>query len=777
MGIIKYLLGWPLSITSLYFVYRIIEPKLPTLLPKLSEINWLILFYGFFFFFLYFLLRGILWSELLRLKGYRIPFKKSLFFWNTSELKRYVPGNIWSFLGRTFSFSNLGVKKSDVINSLLIESELIVAGTAIVSLMSLGFVFVILPDSIIGPIAQQLIVLIILILSLVFIFNPLRFPLLPKYKPDENFKLLIISTITFLFWGIGNYLVASSLFFLNPQNFLSYVGFFTLSLLIGYLSIVTPMGLGVREAVLTFGLSKVFSLEVSGFISIFIRIAFIIAEVIFLLFSWIWMKTKNLYIEKFEGLIARNLAFLAVFLLSVIYFVYMTHTSFLRYDNFYAGRFDLGNMDQTVWNTINGRVFEFTNPDSTEIVSRLAFHSDFLLVLLSPLYLIWANPKMLLLVQSLVLAIGGIFVFLIASKYIKNKYIPLIISFIYFINPSLNNSNLYEFHAVVLATTFILVSFYFLKIKKLFLFLIFLLLSAISKEQVWITTGMIGLYLFFFQRYRLVGFSIFIVSFIFFVYLMEYAFPTAAKGEHFALEYYSQFGDSPSEVIRNTLLSPHKVIPTFFDEPRLYYLNQLFLPVGFLAVSPYFVFALPDLTINLMSSNPNLYKIYFQYTAIITPFLFISVIWSLVFLKKHLPRINLNLLTALILFTSLYSAWKFGPLPGAENPNLGMFTHPLENRKTVDDFLTKIPAQYSVSATNNVGSKISQRRYIFVTPHGIDKADMVIFLLRRGPNDPGERGDRENLKRVKLDSNYVEIFKDEGFFVFQRKDLDFDYAQ
>src|ERR1035437_10917904 len=104
-----------------------------------------------------------------------------------------------------------------------------------------------------------------------------------------------------------------------------------------------------------------------------------------------------------------------------LYAAYFTTASFLRYDNFFTGRFDLGNMDQTVWNTIHGRIFQATDPNGTTNISRLAFHADFILILISPLYLIWSSPEMLLLLQSVVLGIGALFVFAISMSILKNK--------------------------------------------------------------------------------------------------------------------------------------------------------------------------------------------------------------------------------------------------------------------------------------------------------------------------------------------------------------------
>ena len=64
-------------------------------------------------------------------------------------------------------------------------------------------------------------------------------------------------------------------------------------------------------------------------------------------------------------------------------------------------------MEQTIWNTLHGHIFEFTNPNGTTIVSRLAFHADFILVLLAPIYALWQDPRLLLLIQTAILGLGA----------------------------------------------------------------------------------------------------------------------------------------------------------------------------------------------------------------------------------------------------------------------------------------------------------------------------------------------------------------------------------
>lgn len=454
---------------------------------------------------------------------------------------------------------------------------------------------------------------------------------------------------------------------------------------------------------------------------------------------------------------------LAVFIF--IYIFYFTIASFLRYDNFYTGRFDLGNMDQTVWNTINGRIFQ-TSSDVGSIISRLSTHADFILVFLSPFYLLWSHPKMLLLIQTLVLATGGIFVFLIAKEILKNKNLSLIFGILYLFNPSLQYTNLYDFHAVTLATTFLLATFYFLIKNNYFFLTIFLILSGLAKEQIWAICGLIGGYVFFREKnifHKKLGAIIFLFSFLIFYLLIWHVIPSFRGNEHFALAYYSEFGNSPTEVIKNLIFSPIKTISILLSENQLSYLWQLFSPLGlFSLLSPlYLIFALPDLLINLLSSNHQLHQIYYQYSATITPFIFISAIFGIKKFMQIFPKIPIIAYCIYLIVISLFSSYSFGPLPGAKKPNIDMFTKPQKNKWEIEKFLLTIPKNNTVAATNNLGSHLSQRQIIYTIPIGIDKADFVLFL----------GGKRDIINKVQQNKEYYEILKIDDFVVFKKQEI------
>lgn len=764
---LKFFLGWPISLISLYFVFRFLAPRSSQILPFASHPNFIVLFFSALCFIGYAIFRVSTWREILKAKNYNVEFKKTFYFWISSEFKRYTPGNIWSFLSRAISFGSVGVKKMDIFHSLVLETQLVVLGSLLVSLLSLPFVFNILPDTRFEIIIQPLIFGFVLGLTALFAFSK-RF-IFPKHKYIVNLKLLSNAFMAFLLFGVGSYLTTASIFYINPRDFLLISGFFSLALLVGYLSLVTPMGLGVREAVLFFGLSRVLTPEQAAFAAIFARIVFIIAELICFSFAIIWKKYKSL---PFENKIGKNLPLLILCVFILSYIAYFTNTTFLRHENFYTGRFDLGNMDQTVWNTVRGRVFQLTDPNGTDITTRLSFHADFILILLAPLYFFWRDPKTLLFLQSLILPLGAIFIYLISEKILKHKTFSLILALSFLINPAVNHSNLYDFHPVVLGTTFLLGAFYFLKANKNFLFILFLILAGLTKENVWILTGLLGLYAMVFENKKKLGLTIFLSSFVIFFYLVLIAMPKVAGGKNFALSYYSDFGDSPLLILKNATTNPSKLISTVLRPERLGYLKDLFLPFAFLPVlSPLVILTFPSLFINMLSNNSLLYNIVYQYTATITPFLFIATIFAVKWLLKRTPTLNLTFYTLVILFFSLYTAYDLGPLPGARIPNIEMYTHPLPNRKVVEDYIDKIPRRYSLATTNNLGAHLSHRLRIYTVPVGIDQADMILFLLRGSDIDSNVVAEKKAYLKVKSDLNYEKVFEDGKFIVFKKKPL------
>lgn len=482
-------------------------------------------------------------------------------------------------------------------------------------------------------------------------------------------------------------------------------------------------------------------------------------------------------------------------LLIALFIIYFTIASFARYDNFYTGRYDLGNMTQTVWNTAKGRIFQQTNPDGIDTVSRLAFHADFILVLFAPFYWIWESPKVLLLAQSVIVGMGAIFVYLLSEKLIRNKTISLAFSFSYLINPALGWATLFDFHPVVLATTFLLGATYFLIKKQYSWFLGFAFLAALTKEQVWLILALFGPVLFIFHKKRLLGFSIFIISLIMFYFLIWHAIPWAASSEgHFAMSYFEN-ESNPTDLLKNVILYPGGTIATILLEDRIAYLKSLFIPLGYLPILfPFWlIFSGADFVLNLLSDKSELHQIYYHYSATITPFLFLAGIYAAYYLKKYLsclpfrtgsstakrslrasgsPNRKCEYVTNIIIsiytiFFALYGAYIYGPLSFSLEPNVEMFTNQLEHRKEFDTILKEIPVESSVASSNELGAQLSHRENIYTLGIDITDADYVAFFMR-DPDMSEVEFNTQLVLQLRSDPNYEQWYQKYGLVIFKK---------
>lgn len=790
---LKLLFSWPLGIVGIVFlVYALYQQHIqPSVI--LENLNPFFVFISVVCFFSYYLLRSFVWQLILQEKKISIPIEKSVYMWGISELKRFIPGNFWAFLGRGVLLSAEGVGKKEIFHLLVIEIEFFLIGCLVLSGCAVPFLVKNLSISALySPFLSFFSIGLPLIAAGIFLSHKSMssyssgwvkkiWKILPGFEFNAMFYIQFLTVVSLLLFGVGSYFAVLSITFLTPLEFLSFVLFFVFSLFFGYITIITPMGLGVREGIISVGLTPFIGPGNAIVVALFTRILQIIGEAVFLTISVLWLKNKKL--QKFFSKIEKNRVEVLLGIVIVTFFLYFTASGFLRYENFFTGRFDLGNMDQTVWNTAHGRIFELTDPNGTQITSRLAFHADFILILLSPFYFIWSDPRTLILIQSAAVAGGAIFVYLISKHILSKKTISFIISLAYLLNPSLSYSLLYDFHPVVLATGFLLASYYFLIKKKYALFFLCTILAALTKEEVWIIAAFLGVKMacdnlaISSEKIEVknkilvgVGGAMFFACLAVFYLLVSHIIPSLRGDVHFALSYFSHLGSSPLEIVLSLFTSPQKWIQLVFAPERLSYLMSVFAPVAFLPIFsiPTLLFATPDFAINLLSNNGQLHEIYYQYTATVTPFIFIATIYAVRFLKNKLPYVTHTRVGVLLIASSLISARILGPLPGSARPNIDMYIKQIPKRHEISEFLETIDKDVSVAASNNVGSHLSQRKKIYTIPNGLKDADVVVFLLNDIYAQPSLASQKQMVKELKKNRSYSVLYEDGDFIAFLR---------
>lgn len=404
------------------------------------------------------------------------------------------------------------------------------------------------------------------------------------------------------------------------------------------------------------------------------------------------------------------------YLIIALYALTFAVLSIFQHDSFNTHAFDLGNMDQALWNTSQGRWFVFTNWEGG--TSRLAAHVEPILLLIAPLYRLCASPKTLLVLQAVVLSLGALPAFWLARDRLGHPFAGVAFAAVYLLSPALEMANLADFHPVSLSSTFLLFAFYFIVEERYLLFLLAALLAMATKEQVPLTVALLGLYIAWWQGNRPWGLTTLGIALAWLLVAFLIVLPTFnPSGASPYLSRYDYLGASPREIILSLLLSPGTVLRSLLEPAKVEYVQSLFEPVAYASfLSPLVVFTLPDLAINLLSNFPEMYAGNAHYGAVIVPFVVVSAIYGIWLPVQLLRRFSaraaqalLCLLCLVVLLFSLVSYYRAVFLPLVDHvPRVD------DHDRLAGQFIALIPPEAAVCTSSALNPHLSHRRGVYL---------------------------------------------------------------
>lgn len=728
----------PLSIALIagLFIIRITLTYYQQVVDSLSLLGLPSIILASFCYLGYFYLRALSWHSILKTLNQNPPIKSSLFNFFVGESIRYIPGSVWSFIGRGYLTTKQEVSKRIVVLAFALEIFSILSITTILSLPVLSTNLHRFPSYLIILIGA------FLILGLVIIFwfrEKLTSTVLQIHKTADKKNIIYNLSLLFgyqlmawLLLGLGTYILVLALSPITPL--LTFISIPIFAWLVGYLSIIPPMGLGVREGVLIALLSTRLNLGQATTVAILSRLLLILVEGLNVS-VWLYFQKRAILKKAFFSLLRRwDLIILGILIL--VYTITFTQLSILRHQAF-ASNFDLANMGQTVWNTFHGRPFQLSGASGT--VSRFSIHADLILVLLSPLYFIWERIYMLLFIQSFALALGAIPTYFLSRKYLAGKLISLGLVLIYLLNPSLQWTNMYDFHGVALAIPLLLSALYFALIKRWSWFWFFVVLALTTKEEVSLLIAGVGIALFLIYKERLQGSLAFLVGITWFLVMTFVIIPHfSLGGEHWGINSLYQ----PAL----TKLSNIRTLPELIDTVRGYFLATpafdyyiaLLKPFGYIPILglPWLLLALPEFAINLLSTDAQMQSTTLHYDSGITPFLIISTIFGLRLLFFLLSKIkylegqrNLlqNILVIVLVAIAIRVNYHYSPLP--TTPSCWCLSYRVTNDdKEFAKVLQTIPKEASVTSSGEIRAHLTRRENSFTLPGHVDSVDYVAIL-------------------------------------------------
>ena len=415
------------------------------------------------------------------------------------------------------------------------------------------------------------------------------------------------------------------------------------------------------------------------------------------------MTNQNSKFKKLKNFFFTNKYFVILLFSFVIFTIYFSYYSIKRVYTLNSYYYDLGIMDQVVYNTSRGRFLEMTNPTFLKNMSRLAIHFDPILAFFAPLYYFWPKFEILLVSQTLFVGLGGLVMFLLSNLFLKDKKVSLIFALFYFLNFHIARSLLFDFHAITLVIPLLFLAFYFYHRKNYRLYYLFIFLSLLTKEHVGIFLAFLGIF-YFLNSDKKNGLLTFFIGLFSFLVINFLIIPYFRSESHFALSYYQPIRSDPKNFLLN-----------IFSSERVDYLKRIFLPFIFNFFYPLsFLLVVPEFLINYLSKNINMRSYYFHYQSLIIVALFYGMILGY---KKidYLKNKGIKFfLIVLFFFVNFYYFYQHYPLPFFVREKIVYHQISQEKKKSIDLWRKVLKDENIVVATTpKLAPFFTQRKYYF----------------------------------------------------------------
>jgi hypothetical protein len=244
-----------------YFFIREFYYNLDSIAKFKFDINWFYLITSQLLLILVTIAGTYFWQLLLKIiTSKRISFRESFAIVNTSQLTKYLPGKVWSFALQMLLLSQKGISKT-----IVLYANLFLAVTSLFASALLGLLYFVCfsPDNM-KLWLPLLFIFLIIYFGFIFLNKPclkllvkivqILFKKKLHYK-HINVRWILLFQLVYLLgnaiFGITGYLLALALgFSVSFQDIFAIAASLIIADLIGFIILIAPGGLGVREGIM-----------------------------------------------------------------------------------------------------------------------------------------------------------------------------------------------------------------------------------------------------------------------------------------------------------------------------------------------------------------------------------------------------------------------------------------------------------------------------------------------------------------------------------------------
>lgn len=313
--------------------------------------------------------------------------------------------------------------------------------------------------------------------------------------------------------------------------------------------------------------------------------------------------------------------------------------------------------------------------------SHLTGHFDPILVVLSPLFLLYPWAETLLLLQAVWLASGALPVYLLSVRHVRHRGAALALAVTYLAYPALHGVTFFDFHSIALCVPLFVWLLYLLPEGPSWPYYLTLAGLLLVREDVPLATSLVGIHALLTGTRVTIrrGWVTILLSVAYFVTvkaaLMGRVDPLntatgAAGGYAYFYEALIPAGHSTAALLGTLITDPLFVLGHVFTDDKVDFMAALLVPLLAIPLLGQGKLLLAyGCALTLLASRPFLYSIHFQYTSLLIPFLFVLTATGLgriyrgeaAFGALSGRRLSRALAGGMLICT-LLSSWKLGGL-------------------------------------------------------------------------------------------------------------------
>ena len=408
--------------------------------------------------------------------------------------------------------------------------------------------------------------------------------------------------------------------------------------------------------------------------------------------------------------------------------------------------YDSALYDQGMW-----LLSRFDAPFST-LMGRNLFgdHTSFVLLFLVPLYWLAPGAWIMFTAQSAAIAAGAIPVFLYGRRRLGSEWWALIGAGTYLLHPAVGWTNLENFHPDAFLGVFVGFAIYAALERKWRLYVVFVVLSLLVKEDVSLVIVPLGIWVAI-RRDRRIGLLTVFGSLAFMAVAM-FVVMRSLIGVPTRNGWRIPFGGVRG-LFDTAFTNPTRLVEHLRSDDRPWYLVQMTAPFAWLFAR------LPDVALisalvlftNILSTFWYQYQIDYHYSLIAVPALSIGTVYAIGALREHIVRVRGRDVTvrsrpialAVLASATLATAYLWSPVPWGRTP---MFYGKTDNvyAASARELFELIPDDAVVSANYRLTPHLAYRKEVYQFP-------VPFRVLLYGP-DTSMEGERlaERSERVEF---------------------------